>query len=223
MKKILVIFMLCAMLICAMSIVASAEVDSIDTVETNDTVTENLPSENESVTEGEISAPEKTVTEYITGYVKSNFEEISVIGTLAMTIFYEICKHRKLNGSIGTLNNNAIAVATNSADAINKALTKVEGIAEVFQSYKDKIDSLVDEIRNSEEEKKALKEALAKAESYINTAKLANIEFANELAELLCLANIPNSKKDELYKRHMEGVHKLEVAEEVKSDDGTEA
>ena len=51
----------------------------------------------------------------------------------------------------------------------------------------------------------------------------ANIEFANELAELLCLANIPNAKKDELYAKHVEGVHKLEAAEEVKSDDGNEA
>jgi hypothetical protein len=211
------------MLILAMPIFVSAETDSADAVEQSEAVTENLPSENENATESEISASEETVTDKIVKYVKSHIEEISVMFTLILSMFYEVRKHGKLNGSIGTLNNNAIAVATNSADAINKALAKVEGISDIVQKYKDEICSLIDEIRESEEEKKALKDALFKVKTYLNTAKLANVEFANELAELLCLANIPNSKKDVLYKRHVEFVHKLEEAEEVKYDDGTEA
>ena len=197
MKRILAI-MLCAMLIFALPIVASAE-------------EADVPAETE-----------ETVTENIVDYVKENIDKIVVIVVMAGYSIVESRIRGKMNGSIGTLNNNAIAIAKNSSDAINDALAKVEGIANVVQNYKNDIAALLEEIRNSEEEKKALKAALDKVESYLNTAKLANIEFANELAELLCLANIPNAKKDELYKKHIEGVQKLE-AEEVKSNDGTEA
>jgi hypothetical protein len=231
MKKILAFIILCACLIGAMTIAASAEETPADAVE-NGSVTE-IPTEDENVTEGEILPPETTpeaeqteadkpLTEVIVEWVKTNLEEISVVVTLLLTIFYEVRKHGKLNGSIGTLNNNAVAIAKDSSTAIGTALTKVEDIAKVVEGYKNDIAALLDEIRNSEEEKKALKVALDKVESYVNTAKLANIEFANELAELLCLANIPNSKKDELYARHMDGVHKLEEAEGVTNNDGSE-
>ena len=225
MKKILA-FILCAMLICAVPIVASAEDGSVDATVENGTVTENLPTEKETASESEISpsteVAEKSMTDTIVEYVQSHFEEISVIGTLLLTIFYEVRKHGKLNGSIGTLNNNAVAVAQNSSAAIDTALAKVQGIADLVDGYKTEFAALLEEVRNSEEEKKALKDALAKVESYLNTAKMANIEFANELAELLCLSNIPNSKKDELYAKHLDGVHKLEAAEEVKSNDEKE-
>lgn len=209
MKKILV-FLLCAILLCTMPIVAFAEGETVDTV-----VEESAASE---------SVPEKTVSETIVDYVKSHIEELSVIITLLLTVFYEVRKHRNLNGSIGTLNNNAIAVAEKSATAVKEALAKVEDMATVVKDYKDDIVSLLDEIRNSEEEKKALQEALVRVESYINKAKLANVEFAHELAELLCLSNIPNSKKEELYARHIQSVRSLEAAEDegVKADDGTE-
>ena len=210
MKKILV-FLLCIMILCTMPIVAFAEGESVEAVVEESTVSETVP--------------EKTVTESIVDYVKSHVEELSVMGTLLVTIFYEVRKHRNLNGSIGTLNNNAIAVAEKSATAVKEALAKAEDIATVVQNYKDQMVSLLDEIRNSEEEKKALKDALVRVESYLSTAKLANVEFANELAELLCLANIPNSKKEELYARHVQSVRSLEAAEDegVKTDDGKEA
>jgi hypothetical protein len=211
------------MLICAVPFVASAEEGSVDAVEENGTVTENLPTVEENVTESEISPDtevvEPSMTDTIVEYVKTHLEELSVIGTLLLTIFYEVRKHSKLNGSIGTLNNNAVAVAKNSETAIEAALAKAEAIAGIVEGYKDQFASLLDEIRNSEEEKKAIKDALVKVEGYLNTAKIANMEFANELAELLCLANIPNSKKDELYAHHMDGVRKLEAAEEVMSND----
>lgn len=221
MKKILV-FMLCAILLCTMPIVAFAE------GETADAVVEAGPVEE--------SVPEETVTEMIVDYVKDHFEEISVVATLILMAFYDRLTRRKLSGTIGTLNNNAISVAENSAtvvkeafdkaeDIANEALAKAEAMATVVLNYKDQMVELLDEIRNSEEEKKALKEALIRVESYLSTAKLANVEFANELAELLCLANIPNSKKEELYARHVKSVRSLEAAEDegVKTDDGKEA
>lgn len=222
MKKIL-IFMLCAMLILALPVVAYAEDGNVASGDQNTVVTENLPTENENATEGEISPPEKTVTESITSYVKKHIEEISVIGTLIVTMFYEVRKHGKLNGSIGVLNNNAISVATNSAEAINKALAKVESIAGVVEGYKQEMSALLGEIRKTAEEKETIEQMLHQVDTHLKTAKLANVEFANELAELLNLANIPNSKKEEIYARHTKSVHELEAVEEVKSDDGTAA
>ena len=220
MKKILV-FLLCITLLCTMPIVAFADGESADVV------VEEGASE---------SVPEETVTEMIVGYVKEHFEEISVVATLILMAFYDRLTRRKLSGTIGTLNNNAITVAENSAtvvkdafakteEVVQKALDKVEVISASVQTSQERIDDFLDEIRSSEEEKKALKEALARAESFLNTAKLANVEFANELAELLCLANIPTSKKEELYARHIQSVRLLEASEdkEVKTDDGKEA
>jgi hypothetical protein len=44
---------------------------------------------------------------------------------------------------------------------------------------------------------------------------MANVEFANEVAELLILANIPNSRKDELYARHLAAVNAIQEAESI--------
>lgn len=172
----------------------------------------------------ETAEVEKTMTEEVVDYVKGHVEEISVIGTLLLTIFYEVRKHGKLNGSIGTLNNNAIAVAQNSAEAIKAALAGVEGIADVVNKYKDEIESLLGEIRKSAEEKKTLEETLSHVEGFLKTSKLATIELANEVAEILCLANIPVSKKEELYSRHRAAVNAIAEAEgEVTTHDGEEA
>lgn len=206
MKKIIA-FILCAMLICALPIVASAE----EAPDADVTVTEEVTEE----------VIEKTMTEVITEWVQENIEEISVIGTLLAAIFYEVRKHGKLNGSIGTLNNNAVTIAEKSADAVNKALSKVEAISEKVDGYKQAFDTLLEEIRVSEEEKKALTDALIKVEEYLKSAKLANVEFADELANLLCLANIPNSKKEEFFSRHIAAVNAI-ANTEVKEDVGNE-
>ena len=219
MKKIFV-FILCVMLICAVPFVASAEENLTEVPEQSETVTETVP-------EAEVVV-EKSMTDEIVDYIKSHIEELSVIGTLLATIFYEIRKHGKLNGSIGTLNNNAIAVAENSATAIKTALTEVEGIADVVKNYKDEIAALLGEIRKNAEEKKSLEDTLAHVETFLKSAKLATLELSNEVAELLVLANIPNSKKDELYSRHRAAVDAISTAEtvvehtEVKEDDGHE-
>ena len=217
MKKIFVL-MLCALLLCAMPIVAFAEGESVDAVEGNTTVTDNLPSKNENTTEGEILT-DKTITETIAAYLKENVEEISVIGSLLAMIFYEVRKHGKLNGSIGTLNNNAIAVAKNSATAIKTALAEVADMANVVKNYKDELSDLLGEVRKSAEEKESLEVTLGRVENFLNTAKLATIEMSNEIAELLVLANIPNSKKEELYARHSKALKELKLAEEVIKDD----
>lgn len=250
MKKIFALI-LCATLLCATPIVAFAEegetsepaVEEVtpetETVipETEETTPETeevtpeieeeeAPKTEEVVTETE----EKSMTEEIVDYFKSHLEEFSVIGTLLGMVFYEIRKHGKLNGSIGLLNNNAIAMAQNSTNAINASLEKVEGfvekvegIANVVMGYKDEFEAVMSEIRKNAEEQKATEETLSHVATFLKTAKLATLELSNEVAELLVLANIPTSKKDELYARHMNAVHELEVAEEVMSNDGKEA
>lgn len=207
MKKIFVLI-LCVMLLCATPIVAFAEEG-----ETSEPAVEEVAPETE----------EKSMTEEIVDYFTSHLEEFSVIGTLLGMVIYEIRKHGKLNGSIGLLNNNAIAVATNSANVVKDALEKVEGIAEIIMGYKEEFAAVLMEIRKNAEEKQSMEATLSHVETFLKTAKLATLELSNEVAELLVLANIPNSKKDELYARHMNAVHELEVAEEVMSNDGKEA
>jgi hypothetical protein len=163
-------------------------------------------------------------TAEIAAYIEHNFKEIVLIGVLILNIFFDIGKHGKLNGSIGTLNNNAIAVAENSANAIKVSSDEVKNASSEIKKYKDAVEELLDEIRKSDKEKKALESTIARVEMLLNTSKLAMIELANEVAELLVLANIPNSKKEEFYSRHRAAVNAIAIAEsEVKSDEGTEA
>lgn len=199
MKKLLML-MICVLLICAV-------LPTVVFAESAETVTE------ETVTEETVT--DKTITELVVDYVTEHVEEISVIGTLVVGMFYELRKHKKLNGSIGILNNNAIAVAENSATTIKSALEGIEGVANVVNEYKAEFETVLKEIRKSAEEKKCLEDTLSHVETFLKTAKLATLELSNEVAELLVLANIPNSKKEELYARHKQAVQDLEEAEGV--------
>ena len=135
----------------------------------------------------------------------------------------KIRKHKSLNGSIGTLNNNAIKVAENSAATIKEVLTEANEIANVVKTYKDEIATLLGEVRKNAEEKKNLEDTLKSVDAFLRTAKLATVELSNEVADLLLLANIPNSKKEELYARHTKALQELDAVEEVISNVGTEA
>lgn len=206
MKKIIA-FVCTILLVCALPVSVFAEGDSVDGIETNVEVVTALPTEEETATEGEKSGEETMpdiTTELIVGYIKAHFEEITVIISLIVAAFYNILKHKQLNRSISYTNKNAITVSENSEQAIQNAL-------EMMSNYK----------KENAEEKQKLEKALNEAMAYIKAAKLANTEFANELAELLVLANIPNSKKDELYSRHIAAVKTIAEAEktEVNTDD----
>lgn len=216
MKKIFA-FIICIVLICAMPVMVFAEstetTTETETTSESDTIsaTETLAPE---VTEPIPIPPEQTrfTSEEIVAWIKAHFEEISVVVSLLCNMIYMAKKHKLLNKSISDTNHNAITVSENSDRAIAEALR-------MMQSYKEA----------SEEEKRKLQEALATATNYLETAKLANVEFANELAELLVLANIPNSKKDELYARHMAAVKNISEAKgnitptEVIEDDNGKA
>lgn len=223
MRKILALI-LCVLLICAFPAVAYAEGEEPTVGEEIVTEVENLPTENETLTEGENLAVEKeSITSIISGWLAENPIDISVVVTLIYMVIYEVRKHKSLNGSIGTLNNNAIKVAENSAAAINDALKKAEEISGIVESYKNDISNLLSEIRDSAEEKQKLESTLHNVETFMKTAKLATLELSNEVADLLLLANIPVSKKEELYSRHTSAVKELTAVEEVIKNDGQEA
>ncbi len=227
MKKILA-FILCVMLIMGItSVVAFAEGNPADATEQNTAEVGNSPTENENATEGEIlpstDSVDKPITESIVDYVKSHLEEISVMVTLIAAMFSGVILRGKITGSIGTVNNNAIAIVEKSMAVINDALGKMENMSEGFAKYKEKFEDLLGEVRKNAEDKQKLEDSLKTVEAFLKTAKLATLELSNEVAELLVLANIPNSKKDELYARHSKAVHEIEAVEEVIGNDGKEA
>ena len=76
-------------------------------------------------------------------------------------------------------------------------------------------ERVLEEIRKNAEEKESLEDTLRTVTKALETSKMASMELANEVAELLVLANIPPSKKEELYSRHRAAVDAIETAEKT--------
>ena len=208
MKKILVI-MMCVIVLCTLPVVAFAEDVDVVTEAATEAPAETADSNDLSV-------------DMIVEYVQAHIEEVSVIATLILTIFYNMRKHGLLNKSITTLNNNSVAVAENSKLSISE-------VGAVVTAYKEEMIKALEEIRRNDEDRTRLEDSLDEVAKYLKATRLANTELANEVAELLILANIPNSKKDELYARHLAAVNAIteamsiaEVTEEVKENEDEE-
>jgi hypothetical protein len=223
MKKKYLALAMCLLMLCAVLIsstpVQAEEVEPNAAPPITETEQTTLPEDSlPPTTDDDEASVEVPTTDSIKAYVEENLEEISVIVTLICTIIYQVRKNIALNASIKTLNNNAITIADSSSTSINNASATVGGFVE-------QMNTLLAEVRNTAEEKKKLEVKLDEVTRYINTAKLANVELANEMAELLVLANIPNSKKEELYSRHRAAVDAINTAErtEVTRHDGAEA
>jgi hypothetical protein len=220
MKKIIV-FMLCTILIvmCVTPIVAFAESET-PVVDETVTEVETVPTEEKETVTTEEKEP---ITDIIVNYVKEHFEELCVVVFLVLGKIFEKRSSLKLSKSVGTLNNNAVAIAESGTKSNTEVLKKMEAVAVTVKGYEEKFATLMDECRNMAVEKHTLEETLNQAEAFLKTAKLAILELSNEVAELLVLANIPNSKKEQLYARHTKAVHEIEAMEEVMSNDGKEA
>jgi hypothetical protein len=197
MKRFLALALCAIVLVCTFTIVGFAE-------------------ETEAVEQ--VTVAEPTVTETIVDYVKGHIEEISVILTLIVTVLLNAKRHGLLTTSIGTLNNNSVSIA-------QSALAEVTRVSTVVGEYTEKIEAFLAEFRANAEDKENLTSMLEKADAFIESAKLANKELADEVASLLVLANIPNSVKDELMSKHIAAVHAIEAVEhtEVIHHDGEEA
>lgn len=209
MKK-LFAFTLCIMLMFAMSIPAFAEETTAAVEETTSDA---------FIFDGELS------TQKVLDWFKKNFEEISVIASLIVALILEVTKHSSLNKSIDDTNDNAVTIAENSEAAVKAALTQVETAAAAVGTYVEVIGKLLEEVRYNAEKKAELEAIVAEINTNFKTAKLANLELANEIADLLVLANIPNSVKEELHSRHRAAVAAIADAErtEVKEDEGKES
>lgn len=206
MKKLFVLILCVLLIFCTFTMIASAAEPGVE----EDTTEADI--------EAEISESVTLYTEKIVSYIKQHLEEISVIITLILTTFYQIRKHIVLNNTVATTNNNAVTIAENSLAAIGQALTEVSSVSSVVNGYKDETARMLAEVRANAEEKQKLEQALTEVQAYLKTAKLANVELANEVAELLVLANIPNSKKEELYSRHLAAVGAIADAENAVTD-----
>ena len=232
MKKIFALI-LCAMLVFVTPLVASAEGEAV--TEENPTGGEISPSEVEELAT-EWDHLKNLFSENAKDWILSHAEEISVVVTLVFTAFYNMRKHKLLNKSMGTLNNNAITVAKESAGFMGNALSEMQTASGAVVQYDARITELLDAFKQTAEDKLRLEAELVEMKSFLKTATDANIEFANELADLIALANIPNYKKEELGSRHVayinaiiEAEKKAEAAallptntEEVKADVGEE-
>ena len=231
MKRIFAVI-ICAILLCTFPIVAFAEDDTEAVTEaesvpvteesitephpTEDPIPDETPSEDVDSTDATVTEePTKTITDTILSFVKEHFGDISVVGSLLLAALYKRIKDKAIHKAIGTLNNNAVTIAESSNSAIKNASDAVTG-------YNEEIKVLLSEYRANAEEKKKLERILAEVQTSLKATKLANVELANEIAELLVLANIPNSKKEELYSRHLAAVGAIADAEktEVIADDG---
>jgi hypothetical protein len=164
------------------------------------------PTEASAEAEGELSL---LLSEKFESWVVPNIEEISVIITLVGTLFYQLRKNKLLSKSIGTMNNNAVAIAEQNAGMMSQALTGMESASLAVRGYEERIESLLEAYRTSAEDKARLEAELSEVKAYLKTASEANVEFANELAELLGLANIPNYKKEEIGARHLAAVRAI--------------
>jgi hypothetical protein len=147
-------------------------------------------------------------------------DHITDIGTIVALIGYGItlfAKFKSMIKSVTTLNNNAVTIAGQSK-------TSVEAVT----AHDAAIVALMNKYQTCEEEKKLLMDRLTALDNYLKVNADANIEFANELAELLGLSNIPNYKKEEIGAAHLERVKAIleakakveeKPAEEVEKDD----
>ena len=202
MKKFL-IFMICLLTVCAIPFSVYAEEVETSAIaypaETTEETTEN--SAKESVT--------TLLSVKFKEWVVPHLEEISVIITLICTAFYNMRKHKLLNKSIGTMNNNTVTIAEQSSNMMTQALTGMENTALAVRGYDERIEALLEAHRSTAEDKKRLEQELSDLKVYLKTSTQANVEFANELAELLSLANIPNYKKEEIGARHMAAVRAI--------------
>lgn len=219
MKKYLTL-LLCILLLLALPFSVYAEEET--TAESTETVGETT----ETTTGGAITAPSEAPAEApeegaenllsvkFEEWVLPNLEEISVVITLILTAFYNMRKHKLLNKSIGTMNNNTITIAENSANMMNQAVSNISNTANIVTQYDARIAAMLEAHQATVADRDRLEKELHELKAFLRSAAEANLEFSNELAELLNLANIPNFKKEEIGARHLAAVNSIKTAEE---------
>ena len=143
-----------------------------------------------------------TVSGAIVEWVEPNIEEIGVIVTL---LGYGIMLFKKLKAvlkNMGTMNNNTITISKENAALMAQAMASINDASGAVTAYDARILALLEAYQKTAESEKRLEAELVEIKSYLKTSSMANLEFADELAELLGLANIPNYVKEQIGARH---------------------
>lgn len=241
-KKLLVFLCMFAILLCPLSVYAEDTVEDVPTEDTTTTTPEVVPVEDTTPTEetsdtfswGEVK---DTISGFIVSWVTPNIEEISVVIAILGFIVDNRREKKKMNKVTTTLNNNAITIANECSNAMENALSTINAASEKVLNYEERIAELLASAKNNAEDRKKLEVEIVELKEFLAVSTKANVEFANELAELLALANIPNYKKEEIGARHMKHLNALleaeahaehvadalVVVEEVKENDGETA
>ena len=233
MKKIIILILALCMM-SAFALTAFAEETEAVTDATEGTEGGNNTQESETSTDEEISGVSeeisKPITDSIAAYITGNLEEISVIASLILAAIYARIRNGKLDTSLGTLNGNSIKIAKTSAEITEAAAEKLQAVSEKIKDFETRFESIeslyksalnaIDKIAGDNNEVSATIERLTSA---IRVLTMAVKEDADEVANLLCLSNIPNAKKDEMYGGHITAVKAIEAMEEGLSNDGEKA
>lgn len=233
MKKIIILILaLCMMSAFALS--ASAEETDTATDATESTEGYNSTQESESPTDAEIlsdSEGERTpITDSIKSYFTGNLEEISVLVSLVFMAIWSKIRDGKLGSSLGTLNSNSIKIAKTSAEITEAASEKMQAVSDKINNFEKRFEiienmykSALSNIEKIAGENNNVSATLERLASVIRVLTMAVKEDADEVANLLCLSNIPNSKKDEMYGSHINAVRAIEAMEEGLNNDGEKA
>lgn len=206
MKKIIVCI-LCILTVCTLPLAVFAQGE--------------LPAEKTALTD-----TASLVSEKFEQWVLPHIEEISVIATLIVSGLYQIRKNKMLSRSLALMNNNTVSIVEQSSELMNKALTNIENASGAVTGYDERIGAVLEAFRNLTTDHAQLESELAKTKEYLRVSAKANLEFSNELAELLNLANIPSFKKEEIGARHLAAVNAIRNVSglgEVTADVGEKA
>ena len=214
MKKIFAI--LVVLMLWVTPLVAFAEDEGEAPVVTEGVEEDNSTTIEETPAEGENSPPVETletevtaISDIIVGWIEEHTAELGIIVTLIGYGFVMIKKLGTVIKSAGVMNNNAITMAKTSTDFMGNALSQMQTASGAVVGYDTRILALLEAFKNTAEDKARLERELVEIKNYLQTSSKANIEFANELADLLALANIPNFKKEELGARHLTAVNSI--------------
>lgn len=224
MKRVLVSIIIFALLFYTMSICSFAgdgtTIEPPDT-ETPNTTANNTP-ETEQVTEGE-KTPENTWSRKLVNFIKANVTETSLM-TFALALLAFCIEHfssnKKLKNHIGILNNNAIEIANTSAGKTEENTKEFAALKNEMALFMDsllvKVNDTLKSVVKTSEERDELEKKLAENSKLLEKAIIAVEDSADTVANLLIMSNIPNSKKEEIYSKHVAAVNSLkEIESEV--------
>lgn len=227
MKRVFALILCLILLIVPLSVSAEEASENVS----EEVVTEEVATENHNWAE-----VKDNISVAVVNWLYDNYDKALVTLFLLMSMLYDRVRDKKNRKDIGTLNNNAITIASDGKQFMGNALSEMQNVSGAVIQYDERITALLAAYQQSAEDKQRLESELVEIRNYLKTATDANVEFAEELYSLLLLANIPNHVKETLGKKHIASVEaikdaekKAEIAalapantEEVKDDAGEE-